>query len=61
MTGRQLTLDDCMPDWPHNPQPKPKRPRAGTRYWPGHVTDLAGQHLNPRRRIMTIPLTGSYL
>lgn len=55
----QLTLDDCQPDWPHNPQPKPRRPR-GTRYWPGNVTDLAGQHLN-RRRIMTIPLDGSYL
>jgi hypothetical protein len=59
VTGRQLTLDDCQPDWPHNPQPKPHRPR-GTRYWPGLHHDFWGQRLRTRR-IVTIPLTGSYL
>ena len=31
MTG-QLTFDDCAPDWPADPEPRPQRRPAGTRY-----------------------------
>lgn len=59
MTGRQLAFDDCEPDWP-DPAPAPTRPRTGIRYHPAPGSDLRGQRLGANR-IVTIPLTGSYL
>jgi hypothetical protein len=58
MTG-QLALDDCLPARPTADPPPRQRP-AGTRYHPGLLSDLWGQHLRGGR-ITTIPLTGRYL
>ena len=61
MTG-QLTFDDCAPDWPE-PEPRPQRRPAGTRYHVAPQSDLLGQRLHVRRtsRIVTIPISGEYL
>lgn len=56
---KQLTFDDCTPDWPA-PEPARQRP-AGTRYWLRMNNDFWGQHLPVGRyRIVTIPITGKY-
>jgi hypothetical protein len=58
MTG-QLTFDDCAPDWPADPEPRPQRRPAGTRYHLRPQDDLRGQGIpDSRRRIITIPIAG---
>ena len=59
----QLTFDDCAPDWPADPEPRPQRRPAGTRYHLRPQDDLRGQRLHVRRtsRIVTIPISGEYL
>lgn len=58
VTG-QLTLDDCLPDWPVA-EPKTRRQSAGVGYYPGPQSDLRGQRLRARR-IVTIPTSGEYV
>lgn len=58
---KQLTFDDCTPDWP-TPEPQPRPSPAGTRYWLRTHNDFWGQHLPVGRcRIVTIPIIGEFL
>jgi hypothetical protein len=56
---KQLTFDDCTPDWPV-PDPLPRLRPVGTRYHLRPQDDLRSQHLRTSR-IVTIPIRGEYL
>jgi len=58
---KQLTFDDCTPDWPAPESPVRQHP-ADTRYHLRPQDDLRGQGIpDSRRRIITVPISQEYL
>jgi hypothetical protein len=60
IVNTQLTFDDCTPDWPADPEPRPRQHPAGTRYYLRMQDDLRCHRLRTSH-IVTIPITGEYL